>query len=270
MGDRIFVVTVLYNCNIEDIASIAHFRELKERHNNVEIIVVDNSELSYRMTHQHVVPEDIVYIDSKGNLGLSKAYNRAIQYIEDKDYWVVFADDDTFFSIDFLENLYKTASLHEVDVISGVIKADEKVLSPLKRNAIRPRTKDFIDTPGLYKNIYCINSGLAIHSKVLRTIGPYDETLFLDLLDYWFMDQLIDSHINTIEIVEGEINQRFSGNDKTNISAVDKRFNIYRKDFCRYCALTNKSPIYKYGVLMKRMAHLYFIKVDATINSLKK
>ena len=42
--DKFVVVCVLYNSTISEIASIDVFKELGRRHENVDIVIVDNTE----------------------------------------------------------------------------------------------------------------------------------------------------------------------------------------------------------------------------------
>ena len=257
MIENLYIICVLYNNTVDNIESLSNFKEIKAKHPNVKIVVVDNSESAYVKQQSQECAEGLIYIDNDGNKGLSKAYNKAFSNIEDAAFWIMLSDDDTLFSMEYLENAYNNAMNFSSKVISGIVKTSEAgVLSPLRCNSIRPKAKDFISTAGKYSDIYCINSGLFIHSSVINEIGGFDESLFLDMIDYWLMDKLTEKDENRIEIVEGDILQQFSGTEKSSKEALKRRFNIYKKDFLRYCDLTGKSFIYKYGIIAKRYASI--------------
>lgn len=261
MSENLYIICVLYNNTADNIESLSNFKELKSKHPNVNIVVVDNSESADVKQRSRDCSAGLIYIDNNGNKGLSKAYNRALANITDESFWIMISDDDTLFSMEYLENAYNKAMAFSSKVISGIVKTNEAgVLSPLRRNTIRPKAEDFISTAGTYSNIFCINSGLFIHSSVIKEIGGYDERLFLDMIDYWMMDKLIEKDENRIEIVEGAILQQFSGTEKSSKEALKRRFSIYKKDFSTYCDITNKNPAYKYSILFKRVISIYMPK----------
>ena len=268
MNSKFYILCVLYNDSIDNIASVRNFQALKNNHTNVEIIVVDNSELECVKTKSKAYSERLIYIDNNGNKGLSNAYNKAISLIHDTDYWLMLADDDTEFSLEFLEAAYSAAMKHEHSLICGLVKTDTGSLSPTRRNTVFRKQDTYISDTGVYSDIFCINSGMIIHSEVLDAVGPFEERIFLDMLDYWFMDQLIEKRLNTVEVVEGDIYQHFSGNERADKEALLRRFTIYKKDFSTYCRLTDKSIPYKYGVLLKRTLSIY--KTVYINNSIKK
>jgi GT2 family glycosyltransferase len=239
------------------------------RHADVRLIISDNSDNAGIKceSQQQIQQLDAIYLDNNGNIGLSKAYNRILDYIEDGPFWLMLSDDDTIFSPAFLENAYTASKKTNAHAISGIIRTGDQVMSPVRKNSVFPRKSMFIDKPGKYNNIYCINSGLIIRSSVFSKIGRYDEKLFLDMIDYWFMDELINNNINEIEIVEGSIDQNFSANEKQSSKAKWKRFGIYRKDFLIYCQLTDKPARYKWGIIAKRFLS---IKVSDLKSQLKK
>ena len=228
----------------------------------MQIIVVDNSEEEYTKVNQHLLENcnSIRYICNHGNLGLSKGYNKAINSIEDDCYWVMLSDDDTEFGMDYLRNVCDSLETTKANIITGCIKvSDGTSISPVTSNSIINRNKKPITIPGVYENIYCINSGLAIKSDVFNAIGLFSEDLFLDMIDFWFMDTLIKYNLNRIEVLDGTIYQSFSGNETFNDYSM-KRYEIYKRDFNEYCKLTNKPITYKI-ILIKRRIRLALLRM---------
>lgn len=256
--DNLYVICVLYNKLITDIKSFSVVIRLLENYNNVKLIVMDNSESTIQVQNESIYKRQYTqrfhYINDEGNIGLSKAYNRAIMNIQEPNYWVMTIDDDTDFSYDYLvnvNNLIKDKSFTN-KIISGVVTNNGSAMSPMYKLVIHNNSSNFINEAGVYENVYCINSGLTIHSDILKTIGGYEESLFLDMLDHWLMEKLIELRLNTITIVDGEILQRFSATVKSTRKQKLKRFRIYKKDFMQFCKLTNKSISFKVTTLLKR------------------
>lgn len=256
------IVVILYNKSIQEIKSLNVFIHFMSFHKNVKLYIFDNSENEYKHLnkkyHRGLQPNNhIYYFLNGGNIGLSKAYNRALHMISNLDDWIMWSDDDTLFSLDYLEHVYEAIKSDNSNIISGIIRMREgKLFSPLKRNRIFHRTKDFITETGIYNNIYCVNTGLVVNRRIYELCGLYDECLFLDMIDFWFMEELEKRRINRIELVEGEIIQDFSGDGFKDYASEKKRDKIYRKDFSVYCKLENKTVIYKYVSSIKRYLKL--------------
>lgn len=251
---------MLYNKPVDKISSFENFLKMSDNNKNVRLMILDNSSSEKQQANESFCRnyyEKIIYLSNNGNVGLSRAYNKALQTIQDEDYWVMLSDDDTFFSSEYLNNLLFHISEKTSQIITGIVKADGKVLSPIKKLGIRIEYKNFIFEKGLYKNIYCINSGLAFNCNLIKKVGYYNEKLFLDMVDHYFMELLIENNCNYVQVIDGNIEQNFSGTLSTSKENTLKRFNIYKKDFITFCNLTQKSLFFKYTILVKRFINVY-------------
>lgn len=261
----LFIVCVVYNKNINDIVSYNQFLKSSKENKCVRLMVVDNS------TEQHIVKNNLemekefIYLNSDGNIGLSKAYNKALAYIDNQklstsNIWVMLADDDTIFPEKYLINLIK--AIKEIDatgvkcaLISTNIKTNNGCMSPftikgLAINAFEGETGKY------YSNIYAINSGLCIKRDLLKLIGDYDENLFLDYVDIYFFDRVKKAGKGNLLIIDGDVQQKFSAvQDKSNGDS-KKRFQIFKKDFTQYCRTTNKSVLFWLFILGKRRLNI--------------
>lgn len=258
--DKFIIACVLYNSEINSINSLSAFMALKNAHDNVEIVIVDNSEKEEVKKKSQSQSHDIIYLDNNGNKGLSVAYNRVLSEFLNDPCWIMLADDDTEFSIEYLENAYSKAMINSNRIFCGIVRTEQGVLSPLKANKVRKQSDLFINEPGIYNNIFCINSGLVFNISVIKETGFFEEKIFLDMLDYWFMDKLIELHMNRIEVLGGDIWQHFSGTEITDKKSQKRRFSIYKKDFSTYCHVTKKNPVYKYSTLFRRIISIYMPK----------
>lgn len=253
----LYIICVLYNKTIEHIRSLDQFLQIQEQHDGVQVCIYDNSDVhEIAEENQHLFMErysQIRYICNKGNLGLSGTYNRVLPEVQDDD-WLLWTDDDTAFSKEYLENIYQETKKTGMPVLSGIVRTQSgSVLSPIGRDDHKAKAEA---TGAIVENVYCINSGLCVKRVVYNEIGFYNEKLFLDMVDYWLFDELSKKGLNQVMIVSGEITQNFSGNSRAKLSALLKRFRIYRKDFKAYCILENRSWFYCETVLLKRFLHI--------------
>ena len=78
MEDQLFAVVVIYNTSITD--SVTCNNILKIRNHKINTIIVDNSteENSNKLL---CAKNGFVYLPMHGNAGLSKAYNRVLDYL---------------------------------------------------------------------------------------------------------------------------------------------------------------------------------------------
>ncbi|MBM6677877.1 glycosyltransferase [Faecalicoccus pleomorphus] len=218
-------VLVIYNHPIEKSSSYATFKD------QLSILVADNStNEEIRKRNQNQVEKDgNVYLDMKGNQGLSKAYNQAISWIQQKEQkscFVLIMDDDTIFGNDFLQKATQEMNSKQADAYVPIVKAEKQILSPCMIH--RGRVKAIHDLSSITReNITAINSGMIVSLNVYQKIR-YNENLFLEYIDHDFIRQL-KQYKYSIHVLQQEIQQNFSvfENDK---ASAKTRFSILKKD----------------------------------------
>ena len=262
MSSRLYFVVVLYNGYVEKMVSLDTFLKFCQN-NESRLIVMDNSSEEYAQKNEQYSKENafITYVNNYGNIGLSKSYNKAISLIKDTDYWVMICDDDTEFSEEYIGNVIDYINGEKTnDIVTGIVRSNSVPKSPVITNGIFKKNSDTIGKPGTYKGVYPINSGLVIHSKVFNSGIRFNETLFVDMIDYCFMDDLIKNSYDTVEVLDGDINQSFSFAAETDKNAVIRRFGIFKKDFRNYCKIQNKGLVYKWAILRKRQLRIWLMR----------
>ncbi len=254
------IICVVYNKFIDQISSLNVFYELKKKHDDVIVQIYDNSKEEIAKKNQETTALgylDIIYIWNNGNIGLSKSYNKALSESKLED-WLFFADDDTSFPVSYLEKVYSYTHQDNVSsVVSGIIYSQSgAIISPLRKidhNGLK------LNGDTICKEVYCINSGLCVKREIYEIIGFYNETLFLDMIDYWLFDELSKYKMNKVMILDERIMQDFSGGGRSALKTMLVRFRIYKKDFSNYCTIEKKGFIYKYKILGRRIVKiLYF------------
>ena len=253
-----YIACVVYNEKITEIASRAPFEALAEQHPDVRILLFDNSTDAAVQTYNRAcdLPAYMTYISNDGNIGLSKAYNKALT-MTDREDWILWTDADTEFSPAYLSNTYLAAKSNQYHAIAGLVYTKTgSLLSPYYRQ--QKAEAPTIQPGSAYDELYCINSGLCVKRSVYETTGPYDEGLFIDMIDYWLFDELSRHGLNRVYIAGGEIMQDFSANATASREAQLKRYRIYAKDFRHYCDVEHKSAGYRLKILAKRKLNILF------------
>lgn len=262
----LYIATVLYNKRICDIASLETVLSFIETvgNDNAQLIIVDNSDKIEINAddEKDMIHKNIVYIRNGGNLGLSKAYNKAFQYslkrsIVPENEYILFIDDDTPLSYEYFNSIYSEVNDLKrkedgVNVITGIISSGGKAMSPTKGFRFMFRDKDYITEPGVYDDISCISSGMAVRLSALKEICGFEERLFLDMIDYTMLFRLSKIGICKVLVIDNRAVQNFSGRDEKDKKALLRRFEIYKKDFTTYCKITGKGTIYRFLHLLKR------------------
>lgn len=250
----LYIACVVYNITINNVKSIDQFKTLVAEHNNVKLTVLDNSteEEIVRNNEMLSSKSQMIYIQNGGNIGLSRAYNKVLD-ITDVDDWIMWSDDDTYFSKEYLDLLYKMVCLDEDLLMAGIIKTNKNtILSPISRKVENGK----IRANARFKNLYCINSGLCVKRVIYDQVGHYDEGFFIDMIDYWLFDELHKNSLDNILILPGEIHQEFSGTINQPLASKLKRFRIYAKDFNHYCDIEKRKLSYRGWILIKRLARI--------------
>lgn len=246
-----FIICVLYNKKINDINSLDTFKRFKGTNEHIRIMIFDNSTDEEIIQKNKLYSDDLIeYFCNNGNLGLSKVYNLGLEKvkIQSSTYAIMLADDDTDFSIDYLKNAYNEIQKEEVHVVAGIVYSNDCIMSP----KLSISKNEFVNEPGVYKHIYAINSGIVFDDYVTSVLGQFDESLFLDMIDYWFAKKVDQFGIVETSVVEGRINQNFSGTTKTDLKAERKRYAIYSKDVKAFMKVFPEEAKTMRKILIKR------------------
>lgn len=233
-----YAIVVLYNTSINESVTISNLSKIHSH--NIKIIAVDNSTIGNN--NASIADEKkYIYLDMHGNVGLSKAYNHALDYLSNKEGVVIWFDDDTNVTQEYFDVLEESVNrLQTFDIFVPVIQGqDGHYWSPNEAHFFRNKQLksqyQVIDAD----KINAINSCTAVRLSVYSNYR-YDERLFLDQVDHkFFQDQR--SMKRNIHILDTVIHHHFSTKSKmSNIEAVKTRYSIMIPDFLMYSKLSNK------------------------------
>ncbi|SEI48290.1 Glycosyltransferase, GT2 family [Lachnospiraceae bacterium A10] len=269
MSKKIHIICVLYNDVISNIKSLENFYKMQDKYGvrNIKIHIYDNSKDVFVLKNQSLMKSEqemqdrIHYMENGGNIGLTKTYNKALKEVQNADEWLMFADDDTFFSEEYLDHAigYINSNDCKEQIVTGLIHAADRILGPTRTDTWKLNNHP-LESVGVYDNIYCINSGLFINRAIYDMIGLYDEEMFLDMVDFYLMENLRQHGLNHIRVVDGLIEQTFSGDQNVYNEGVAVRFQIFQKDFKLYCKFAKKSWMYQQIILKRRALRIWLMK----------
>lgn len=243
MGCNIFALIVIYNKCCVDSVSYNNLKQIK----GLEIIVCDNSTIDFG--NKEVVKNDNNhYISMGGNSGLSKAYNKALEFLKGRDGILCLFDDDTMIPAVYFDELQSLCINAEWDICLPRVMCETGLMSPvyLNKYAIK-KIKDISNID--LRFVAGINSGMAVNLSALGSY-KYDENLFLDYVDFNF---ILDMRKNGAKIIlmNSVLIQSFSV-FSTDKNSVKNRFMLKKKDL-RY--------FYKNSFTAKLFCTLIIIKM---------
>lgn len=251
----LYVIVVMYNENCDESISCNALLNIKIPFN---VIVVDNSTV-FNNNNVFCKTNMWEYITMKGNMGISKAYNKAINSINLKDCWVVLMDQDTYISSDYFQRLNELIIKNpEVWIKVPIVKDKSQYLSPSLIGKYSVKRIKNIETTINNRNLTAINSGMAIYSKVFEKIN-YDERFFLDYIDHNFIREYKAKFNCNIDIINSTLEQSFSDDKHNNISSDKTRFKIYLQDFKLFCDIDSFGRFYFIAKVLYRALKLSII-----------
>ena len=209
-GEIITAAIVIYN---KDVREAITCQRIKDIDSSIDILILDNSEKKNN-NGARCKELGIRYISMKGNKGLSKAYNAAVDNSEDSDVIVLF-DDDTEITAEYFDKLRVALDESpEIDIFAPIIRGQDGVIySPNEFNFLK---NHFISSPDqvvLHSAFNAIASCLAIRMRVFDNYR-FNEKLFIDQVDqFFFCEQR--KHGRKFGVLKIEVLQHFYQREAT-------------------------------------------------------
>ena len=231
---ELFPVIVIYNKYCGNAPSCASLVSLGCRP-----MVVDNSTAD--MGNEAFCRENgLQYISMGGNMGLPKAYNAAVDALRGRDGFVVWFDDDTPVTAEYLSALSAAAQgAGDTDIfvpLFASVQNPDTLISPCvrweDRKAFQLRSvKDAAEAESA-ELLSAINSAMAVNLKVYNAIN-YNEEQFLDFVDHEFCLRAKAAGC-TIRPLPVKLCQDYSDDTRVPFKQAMHRCDIFSKDFMVY------------------------------------
>lgn len=139
--------------------------------------------------------KNITYLKNKSNLGIAKSLNKAInQAIKIGYRWILTLDDDTLISATYtseLLNFYNTTKIENIGIIS------------LSRNSTinsEDDGKQLVCSNKINLKRSIITSGSFFNSEVFEEVQGFDDSFFIDLVDFDFCTKLRKKNYKIIQL----------------------------------------------------------------------
>lgn len=247
MDNDFYAVIVLYNMNLKD--SITCQNILKIKNHRIHTIIVDNSTCKNN-NKKLCEANNFVYLSMHGNKGLSKAYNKALDYLNDKRGIVIWLDDDSKITQQYFDELEDAADTHpDVDIFVPVIMGqDGKFWSPNRARFLKNKQLKIPEETIKDSEFNAINSCTASRLRIFKSYR-YDERLFLDQVDHNFCreQRKMGRHFLKLDCV---IHHNFSTkNKKSNYEKLLKRYSIMIPDYLMYCSFYGNKAYHYLGYI---------------------
>jgi GT2 family glycosyltransferase len=145
---------------------------------------------------------------------------------------LILLDDDTALNDEYFLALRSAAARRDADVYLPRVRDSRGLLSPCRIRGHRVRR--LTDAACWRQEYTAINSGMALRLPIIGDLR-WDEGYFLDYVDHAFVRSLKAAGA-TFEVLDVELVQAFSNNDRGDATAALRRFCLFRADFSRFCA----------------------------------
>jgi GT2 family glycosyltransferase len=202
------LMIVLYNSNILEAKTYNSFKD-----QDVKILVLDNSTKENNNANDCVNLPNVEYMTMNGNVGLSVAYNKGIEYFKGTDVeHVIICDDDSLLEDNFIEQLNLVKDKYDICVPIVKSTHNDVIYSPVNsgqplKNVLIRLLKRKNDVHKI-KKITAINSGIVVNMNVFNNY-QYDEKIFLYFVDVNFFDDMHKLGFK-IGVIDTVMKQEFS------------------------------------------------------------
>lgn len=250
---KIICGIVLYNSQINRL-----LEEFDSIINQVdEICLFDNGSDNIGEVENQVInkfhSKKVTLLKSKKNLGIGAALNRIFEYAESHNYdWVLTLDHDSVCPNDMVKNYTDIQLTIDVGMICpNIIDRGMATYYYSKIDAEKPF--EYIKRT--------IQSGAMVSTKCWKDVNGFDETMFIDFVDFDFCERLLIHGYKIVKVNSVELDHELGRKEKTLYAYIfkklyektGKRFflyftykNVFSNDRCYYSARNNVIFIKRY------------------------
>lgn len=246
---KISACVVLYNKRANESQSIQSL----SKQDLYRLFVIDNS------TDERICQDNQLYFSSQTNacyrcfhrnIGISSAYNVAIQNVNDSEY-LAFFDDDTNVPSTYYEKMCTVLERTHYDIAMPIVKVGSMIVSPCRRT--RFSFAPVYSIKEIDSGYSGINSGLCINIEYAKN-HLFNERLFLDYVDHDYFDRAFrnEASIGFVPEIALEQNLSLYQPQQGGSESRKQRLKIFRKDCLKYYSSSPVRFIYACLLIIKR------------------
>lgn len=234
MHPKFYTVVVIYNKAVSQSPTCGNLKKIIGH--NITVIIADNS--TKDMGNSSLCKnEGWIYIPMGGNIGLSRAYNKVLDFLREYDGIVIWFDDDTNVTQAYFDTLaLAVAQKPEIDIFAPVIMGQNgKIYSPNEARFFKNKQLKSPYGKLQTKKFNAINSCTAIRLPVFKDYR-YDQRIFLDQVDHSFFEdqRKLQRAFYKLDVI---IKHNFSLKSKQSTPQICwKRYEIMIPDYLVFCS----------------------------------
>lgn len=166
-----------------------------------EIIVVDNGSKAETISMLKELEKEITIIYLEKNKGIAYALNTGIKYSIEKGYdWILTLDHDSIVTDNMINNMLKCYEGFEEE-----LKEKVAMLVPVHVEEKEHENNHVINNEEVSSKSYTevlteITSGALTKASIYKSVGLYDEKLFIDLVDHDYCLSLNKKGFKVIQV----------------------------------------------------------------------
>ena len=193
----ILAVVVRYNTAIDESDTLRSLSKALTEDPDLtrayKVLIWDNSPAALDLDKAEP-PLQFEYHHSERNLGVSGAYNGALQYAMLHNCpWMLLLDQDSELGAEFLHTMLKhareLATRPEIVAIAPLVKVGNRVMSPREQLFLTSRGYPEHESGVASGEAIAINSGCLIRTSALQAIGGFSQDFWLDYSDMYVFHQ---------------------------------------------------------------------------------
>lgn len=255
---------------------LIHIENAKKISNQSDVLIVCDNTPGYR-ENPFIEMKNIKYLPFGENLGLSKAFNRALSFkdanLENDDY-IIFFDQDSIIPEGHIRAL--------IDEFINLNNQDEKIgcLGPVYFDLSTgqeevPRLKTFVNDRSMKVSSIVTTSMLSQYKK-LKSIGFWNENIFLDMADWdicWrFYEKDMNVYLTYTSVIRHNVGRGIKKIGPFRLRVGQAFREYYQTRECLYLFFKRYVPI-KYKIRFVEMLTirplLHFLFLDDKSNRLR-
>ncbi len=227
----LFPLVVVYNKSCKDSETCQTL--LKQDYPDVQVLVFDNSVKDFG-NRRYCQAQGWQYLGGEGNQGLSRAYNRAVEWLlaQGEEGYICLLDDDTALPDSFFSDMDASMQKHPGRALYvPILRQQGQIISPTRHGASRSKLffrseEECLREPE--ENLGAFNSCMTISLDIFRDYR-YDERIFLDCVDHAFLRDMRKKGINPT-VLPVVCCHGFSGKQRGSLKGDLARYRILVKD----------------------------------------
>lgn len=279
MNQKIGALFVTYNPNLNSLS-----RNIDAARSQVDqCVVVDNGSSNFFELSKLIRDKEAIIICLKKNMGIASAQNKGFEYFKSNDFnWVLTLDQDSLIPENTIKAYLDSDLMNDPqNAIITIGYYDRNWTDEQKRSLVYQGSDPYIEKR------FVISSGNLVRISAWFRVSGFDESLFIDMVDYDFDAKLIVAgfkiwQVNSIimdhavgEVIHKPILEKILFLPETGLLAdhpAFRQYYIYRNTMIfskRYPSFAHKKMLTIRSLLSTRRMFVYQGKLKKIIASWK-